>query len=71
MRRLLVVAAAAAGMWACGDGASEQAAQDTLTRRQRDSIISEMPLPGAHGVGAALEAQDRLNARAQQHDTIR
>lgn len=73
MRRILIVAAAVLGVWACGEGAgSNQAAQaDTLTRRQRDSVISEMPIPGASGVGTALEAADRAAARAEQHDTIR
>lgn len=72
MRRLLLVAAAMLGVWACGESArTDEAQQDTLTRRQRDSVISEMPIPGASGVGAARRASDRMNERAEQHDTIR
>ncbi|MDP2958222.1 MAG: hypothetical protein Q8N53_17475 [Longimicrobiales bacterium] len=72
--RLVVVAAAVLGVWACGQSAGESGAQsaaDTLTRRQKDSIISTLPIPGASGVGAAQRATDRANARVQQHDTIR
>ncbi len=53
-----------------GDKADVQAAQDTLTRRQKDSIISTLPVPGAGAVGKALEASDAARARAEQHDTI-
>lgn len=71
MRRILIVTAAVLGVWACGRSAEpEGTPADTLTRRQRDSVISEMPIPGATGVGAALDAADRARERAQQHDTI-
>ncbi len=56
----------------CGAGDGDTAsAADTLTRRQKDSLISTMPIPGARGVGAALDAQDAANARAADHDSIR
>ena len=42
-----------------GDNADGQAAQDTLTRRQKDSIISTLPVPGAGVVGKALEGMAR------------
>ena len=45
--------------------------RDTLTRRQKDSIIAESPLPGSSVVGKALDASDAAKARAQAHDTIR
>ena len=53
-----------------GDNADGQATQDTLTRRQKDSIISTLPVPGAGAVGKALEASDAARARAELHDTI-
>jgi hypothetical protein len=53
-----------------GGGGEDQAAQDTLTRRQKDSIISTLPVPGAGAVGKALEASDAARARAELHDTI-
>ena len=60
-----------AGLLACGDLAERRKeAVDTLTQRQRDSLLSTMPVPGAGAVGEALEASDRARERAQQHDTI-
>jgi len=54
-----------------GSGAGdEQATQDTLSRRQKDSIISTLPVPGAGAVGKALDAADAARARAEAHDTI-
>ena len=57
---------------ACGGAneASDMTEQDTLTRSQKDSIISTLPVPGAGAVGKALEAADAARARAEQHDTI-
>jgi ABC-type glycerol-3-phosphate transport system substrate-binding protein len=74
MKRRVLVALAVLGVAACGQGATPEAAavdRDTLTRRQKDSIVSTLPIPGASGVGNALKAVDKANARVQQHDTIR
>lgn len=82
MNRRLLVAAVVLGVAACGRGASQAdappsdavgapAAADTLTRRQKDSIISTLPIPGASKISEAQRAVDRANARVQQHDTIR
>lgn len=43
---------------------------DTLTRRQKDSIISTLPIPGAAGVGRALDASDAAAERARRLDSI-
>lgn len=71
--RLLLTASAVLCVWACGqrDGGDGAAATDTLTRRQKDSIVSTMPIPGAGRIGDAQRAVDRANARTQQHDTVR
>jgi hypothetical protein len=53
-----------------GGGGEDQAAQDTLTQRQKDSILSTLPVPGAGAVGKALDAADAARARAEAHDTI-
>jgi hypothetical protein len=57
-----------------GCGGNREAADlkdpDTLTRRQKDSIVSTLPVPGAEAVGKALDAADAARARAEQHDTI-
>ena len=72
MKRGLIVAAVLLGVWACGSSAGgTQSAADTLTRRQKDSLIATMPIPGASGVGRALDAVDQAAARAAAHDTIR
>lgn len=66
---LAVVPAVAA---ACGGSSGDAvSAADTLTRRQKDSLVSTMPIPGAGAVGRALDAQDAANARAGAHDSIR
>ena len=67
---LITTASLAAGACGAADGDSASAA-DTLTRRQKDSLISTMPIPGAGAVGKALDAQDALNERAADHDSIR
>ncbi len=73
MNRTVTTLLAAAFFVGCG-GSSEgdaTAAADTLTRAKKDSIITELPIPGAKGVGAAMRARDAANARTEAHDTIR
>jgi hypothetical protein len=58
---------------ACGSGRSGKAgsaARDTLTERQRDSILAGSRIPGARGVGAALRAADSTNARIRAADSV-
>lgn len=43
---------------------------DSLTQRQRDSIIGESRLPGAGAVRRALEASDAAAERAATHDSL-
>ncbi len=52
-----------------GDGSATNAA-DTLTRRQNDEIIRTLPIPGARGVGRALDAVDLAADRANAHDSL-
>jgi hypothetical protein len=70
MRRWILTTAVL-GVWACSQSAGDAASRaDTLTRRQKDSLISTMPIPGAGGVGRALAAQDASRARAAALDSI-
>ena len=73
MKRLLC-AGATMLVLGCTPGESEPPRatvdRDTLTRRQKDSIISTMPLPGAKGVGAALRATDRIKANQDRLDSL-
>ena len=43
--------------------------RDTMTQRQRDSVLSKTGLPGAAGIGKALTASDSLKARQAQIDS--
>lgn len=58
--------------FACTGSSPDQPAidPDTLTRRQKDSIISTLPIPGAGAVGRALEVSDTAAARGQRLDSI-
>jgi hypothetical protein len=44
--------------------------RDTLTQRERDSIIGASKLPNAAGVRGALKAADSAAARRQVEDSI-
>lgn len=44
--------------------------RDTMTARQRDSVTATLPIPGARGVGNALDAAEKANARAARHDAL-
>ena len=70
--RGLVLALVVVGVTGCGgeDGGAAEAAGDTLTQRQKDSLLSTLPVPGAGAVQRALEASDAARARAEAHDTI-
>lgn len=62
---------AAIALLVAAAGCSAEAGEQTeLTRDQKDSIVADLPTPGASGVGRALEARDRANARAADHDSI-
>ena len=57
---------------ACGKARpSGRAAADTLTRRQRDSVLGASRLPGASGIRGALRAQDSAAAQNARADSIR
>lgn len=56
---------------ACGGGHSgASAARDTLTERQRDSILAQSRIPGAAGVGRAMKAADSTSARIRATDSV-
>ncbi|HYT05397.1 MAG TPA: hypothetical protein VEM13_11020 [Gemmatimonadales bacterium] len=59
---------------ACGRGGksekSSAAAGDTLTERQRDSILAKSRIPGASGVGRAMRAADSTSARVRAADSV-
>jgi hypothetical protein len=56
---------------ACGGQSGKSAASgDTLTERQRDSILARSGIPGAAGVGSAMRAADSTSAHIRAADTV-
>ena len=56
---------------ACGSDDSKQTVnRDTLTQRQKDSILANSRIPGARGVGRAMTAADSASARALRADSV-
>lgn len=53
-----------------GDADRNAVQGDTLTERQRDSMLARSRIPGARGVGTAHNAADSASARVQAADTI-
>ena len=53
-----------------GGGTSRRGSSDTLSERQRDSILSQSSIPGARGVGRAMSAADSASARVRAADTV-
>lgn len=58
---------------ACG-GSTDKSAhtvnRDTLTQRQKDSILANSKIPGARAVGNAMRAADSTSARVLRADTV-
>ena len=57
---------------ACSAGKSAKSAGqgDSLTERQRDSILAQSRIPGASGVGSAMRAADSASARIRATDSV-
>ena len=55
------------GIVGCGTGKSAGTA-DTLTVRQRDSVLGASQLPGAQGIRGALRVSDSAAARRERED---
>lgn len=43
--------------------------RDTMTQRQKDSVLAQSRIPGAQGVGQALKVSDSLKARQAAQDS--
>ena len=53
-----------------GKPAKSAAAGDSLTERQRDSILARSRIPGASAVGSAMRAADSASARIRATDSV-
>jgi hypothetical protein len=73
-RRLPTLAAVALMGLACAGGAktgaTRRAASDTLTERQRDTMLSQSSIPGASAVGKAMRVADSTSAQIRSTDSI-
>jgi len=71
MKKLLLTALVSSTV-ACGGSRSAEArtAVDTLTRRQKDSLVSTMPIPGASRIRDAQKASDAQRARNALLDSL-
>jgi len=54
---------------ACGSGKSDRSA-DSLTERQRDSILANSKIPNARAVGSAMRAADSTSAKIRRADSV-
>jgi hypothetical protein len=68
MRVVLLLAAGIVITSACAGGREDNRPQ--VTQRQRDSAIGASRLPGARGVGRALQASDSASSRRALEDSI-
>ena len=57
---------------ACGGKSDDQQAvnRDTLTQRQKDSILAKSSIPGAGAVGRAMRAADSTSAGVRRVDSV-
>jgi hypothetical protein len=69
LRRLHLVLALTALVAACATSDTPQNLRDTMTQRQRDSVLAQSGLPGARGVGKAMSAADSAKARQARIDS--
>lgn len=56
---------------ACAQPETPANNRDTMSQRQRDSVLGQSQLPGAQGVTRAMGAADSARARNARLDSIR
>ena len=69
--RMLAVALVVALLGACAEEPKLTMDRDTMTQRQKDSVLGTTKIPGASNIPKAQRAADSLSARARALDTIR
>jgi hypothetical protein len=65
----LVIALAGAALVGCSSS-NAKSDRDTMTQRQKDSVLGQTGLPGSQGITKAMRAADSVKARQAQADTI-
>jgi hypothetical protein len=66
MKRVAVLVPMLAVLVVAGCAKPQSAAKAPLTEHQRDSVLAREPIPGATGVGRALQTSDAEARRAAQ-----
>ncbi len=69
MSTVVLLTALLIGALGCGKETPGPGA-DTLSRRQRDSVIGASQLPGAQGVRGALRMSDSADARRSREGEV-
>lgn len=69
--RCLLALPIAMMLLSCSSPDTQANRRDTMTKRQRDSVLGQSGLPGAQGVTKALRAADSVKARISELDSIR
>ena len=70
MRRAFLAVAAVVLVTSCSKPKATAANnRDTMTQRQKDSVLAQSSIPGAKGVGMALKVSDSLKARTASQDS--
>ena len=67
-----VLALLLASLAACGGEQTDKQAvnRDTLTERQKDSILAKSRIPGARAVGRAMTVADSTSAGIRRADSV-
>jgi hypothetical protein len=69
--RVGIVALVLLATAACGSNDAKQSVnRDTLTQRQKDSILANSRIPNAGAVGRAMKAADSASMRALRSDSV-
>jgi uncharacterized lipoprotein YajG len=69
MKRQAIAIAAVLTVASCTKTPETANNRDTMTRRQKDSVLAQSSLPGAGGVGMALRTADSLKAKQAALDS--
>ena len=68
----LLLAVSLCAISACGssDKSAQTVNRDTLTQRQKDSILANSRIPNARAVGKAMRVADSTSAGIQRADSV-
>jgi hypothetical protein len=66
----LIVLITAGGLMVSGCSGGPDRGRPSATERERDSVIGASRIPGAQGVGRALQASDSASSRRALEDSI-